>query len=315
MIIRTCSVVAIVIFLAASVSEAADPGVFSPFRFMGDIGASLAQRFDVDVPRLRTGLTAEVGYAIPNVVRTELTCDVENVVQDYPSGGLWLGLRGDVGFTDRTAAWAGGTWMIPQHFEADEESLRFVEWRRANRKWDVHTQWYTLDGAFTYAVYPTLKAVGGLRFDSFTAFCSDPYSATPDVSSGSGDEADTTITTYTPFVGFLVDYGSTLRAGAIGFPRVPGRATHKETFGGKLRWEARSDLADSYFVEAFCEWRTDFPGGSLGLFGKWNYIHGTSFFYVESLGSYTDDFTLKLTFDRQNWILGGLVSFDLPRVF
>jgi hypothetical protein len=119
-----------------------------------------------------------------------------------------------------------------------------------------------------------------------------------------------------PYVGLLAKYGKAVRAGVLGFPYVPGHIRYGETLGGlEPRIKVSGPISKSYFFEAFAECGAELMGAKMGFFAKWTYVHckaGTDAAAedphpVNPENRYD---SVDVTFDRRNWIVGGVVGLD-----
>ncbi len=227
----------------------------------------------------------------------------------FPLRGLWLGAGASIEFSDGVGAMVGGSYLVPADGSSEEVYNDGVGGSR--RSWSSTTQWWTLEGAGTYAFTGTTVAVGGLRYDSFRLDFQDPYNATIATSRPS-DEADVTIEGYLPFVGMTAvhDVNPTyLRAGVIGFPVVLGHVDYKQTFGGiPARLEGSGDFNAGYFFEAFAEYSRTVSSATVGVFARWSMVHAEADADLDATGLASD--TFRFTLDRRVWILGGSIGFD-----
>jgi len=204
--------------------------------------------------------------------------------------------------------------LVPFPGQSDSAGGWFPGWPDNQRTWSAGVQWYTLDGRVVYSLSKNFSAVFGFRFDSFSVNFSDPS----DIAGNPGfpsDEADLAVTGYIPYSGWTLSYGSALKLSVIGTTYVPASAVYKETFGWNERWEGSGDFNTGYFAEVAGEYGTNFMGGHIGFFAGWTCLHGTAPFHVVVRGDPSNDFTLSLSVDRQNWIFGGKFSIDLKSPF
>ncbi len=263
-------------------------------------------------PLQRGGLTFDVGYLGTNhIVGTSETQalpivpGVRRIQLRYNLDGMWLALWANSRLGDCLGLYARGSWLAPFNHRAEEVYSGGVVVFSTSRTWVTNTRWYNLDVGGTFSCYGGMDIVGGFRFDSFSTNFSDAADAVGFVSLNT-DTADSTLKSYIPYVGLMVNQGPRLRVGLIGFPYVPGDLTYHETTAGTIRTETNGSLRNSYFLEAFAEYARDLMGGSLGVFGTWSYLATRSnVTAVAKLGGVTLN-TQPYGFDlrRQSYILG-----------
>jgi hypothetical protein len=224
---------------------------------------------------------------------------------EYPVDGLWLAVSAYRPVGDGFGIFARGSWLVPSHNQADHTYLLTIG-TVESRRWRTKVQWYNADIAGTYSPHGALTAIGGFRFDSFdTTFHDRDVEAVDELPT---DVHDLTVTAYIPYVGMMVNQGSALKVGLIGFPYVPGNIKNNRTYGSAvLRHEATGSLRTSYFLEAFAEYGGQLMGGYVGIFGIWTFFHGNSVLDVTRIvgGGGTTSGQYQFSMNRQNWILGG----------
>ena len=221
-------------------------------------------------------LTFDVGYLGTNrIVGTSeaqalpILPGVRRIQLRYNLDGMWLALSANSRLGDCLGLYARGSWLAPFNHRAEEVYSGGVVVFSTRRTWATNTQWYTLDVGGTFSCHGGMDVIGGFRFDSFSTNFSDAADAVGFVSLNT-DTADSTLKSYIPYVGLMVNQCPRLRVGLIGFPYVPGNLTYHETTAGTIRTETNGNLRNSYFLEAFAEYARDLMGGSIGVFGTWS---------------------------------------------
>lgn len=308
---------ALLITLAILVAEWA-PGLVWAQGFMGQPGvmcqpaceSPCESGFGAGVPRFYGGYLdssdlASYGFDTDGVGVGGITA----LDHSFPLRGLWLGAGGTIELGDGLGAMVGGSYLVPADGSSEEVYNDGVGDLR--RSWESSVQWWTLEGAGTYAFLGTTVAMAGFRYDSFRLDFHDPEDATFATSRPS-DEADVTIQGYLPFVGMMAVHDvnpSYVRAGLIGFPVVLGHVDYKQTFGGiPARLEGSGDFNAGYFVEAFAEYSRTVSSATVGVFARWSMIHAEADADLDATGFGSD--TFRFTMDRRVWILGGSIGYD-----
>jgi hypothetical protein len=263
-------------------------------------------------PSQGCGLTFDVGYLGTNHIKgtsetqaLPIVPGVRRIQIQYNLDGIWLALSANSRLGDCLGLYARGAFLAPFNHRAEEVYSGGVVVFSTSRTWATSTQWYDLDVGGTFSCYGGTELIGGFRFDSFSTNLSDAADAVGFVSLNT-DTADSTIRSYIPYVGLMVNQGNRLRVSLIGFPYVPGDLTYHETTAGTIRTETTGSLRNSYFLEASAEYGRDLMGGSFGLFGTWSYLSVRSNqTAVAKVGGVTLN-TQPYRFDlcRQSYILG-----------
>jgi len=244
-----------------------------------------------------------------------------NLRHQFPVKGVWLALYGRGAVTDQLGFYAGGTWLVPTNNGRTDATYTYMPFfpvaAQTTRNWSILHQWYTLEGGATYSLYGAFAVIGGFRFDSLTTNITDPEDDVVLLGQKT-DEADFRFTAYIPYVGVALSYAPSVRLGVIGFPWFAGNGKYDETFFvfAPSRAEARWNFRTSQFLEIYADYSRDLYGGSLGIFGKWTWLHSegtaTAGAVPAALGVLPVDF--RVSIDRQIWIFGGrfAVNFTSP---
>ncbi len=236
---------------------------------------------------------------------------IANFRQDFTMRGIWLELMVPVALSDGLGIALGGAHLFP--FQDRSREVYNTGVLAAMRNWATDTQWWNLQVAGTYQVFPSVTAVAGFRWDSFMANFTDSQDIIG-IAGLNTDRADVTFSGYIPFFGLLfqtsVSYGSVLTAGVTGFPAMWASFDYKETFGGAgTRFEASGATAAGHFIEAFGEYMLLMNNLAAGAFVKFSSIHGTdSSVTLSSLGGVVGDADFSFDIDRRNWIFGAKAS-------
>ena len=251
---------------------------------------------------------------------------LRKLTQRYDNRGVWFGVADTVTLTDRLGFMASGWYLVPsntvsqQVFNDGDGSYPLF-----GRSWNTNSQWWFVDGLFAFGPCcgPATLLVG-LRYDYFTTRFQDPPfaqiappPAPPVVISGNfGDEADVTSQAWIPLIGVQVAYegaNSKLAVRAVGFPTTLGSVKYSETILVTNRVEATGTYNNGSFLEVFAEYSRKFGGADVGVFGRWNNLHGNSDLSVDLLPAGGSQ-TFKLGLSRTSWTLGGSfnLSFNTP---
>lgn len=264
----------------------------------------------VSDPELSGSVAFNIGYLSTNRgAAFELTADqlvgiVSSVRHVFPVDGVWLALSANGRVGNGVGIYARGSWLVPSNRQSDR-TLVFGGFPEPGT-WCTKVQWYNADIAGTYSPYGALTAIGGFRFDSFEIKFHDRDLVDPD--DLATDETNVTIASYIPYVGLMLNQGSALKVGMIGFPYVPGDVKYDHRWGtAVIRHDARGSFGTSLFLEAFGEYWRQLMGGQVGIFGIWTYLHGSSDLDVTRTvggGAPTPGY-YRFATDRQSWIIGG----------
>jgi hypothetical protein len=202
--------------------------------------------------------------------------------------------------------------------------------RRQSREWNGKTQWWNAEVGADFPLTDAFLMLAGFRYDSLQTHFSDPTSMLNASGNRRGfpsDEADVTINCYIPYVGIRSEFGSansSVKAGFIGTPWMPGDMDYKNTLVGERRrirppllkrFEAAESFESGYFLEIFGEYAVRIAGFTAGLFGKYNLIHAETA-PQKSLNTSGDGLRIldeepfSFSLYRDLWIVGGNVSMD-----
>ena len=249
---------------------------------------------------------------------------LRKLTQRYDNRGVWFGVADTVTLTDRLGFMAAGWYLVPsntvsqQVFNDGDGSYPLF-----GRSWNTNSQWWFVDGIFAFGPCcgPATLLVG-LRYDYFTTRFQDPPFAqiapppAPPQTAPIGDEADVTSQAWIPLIGVQVAYegaSSKLAVRAVGFPTTLGSVKYSETILVTNRVEATGTYNNGSFLEVFAEYSRKFGGADVGVFGRWNNLHGNSDLSVDLLPAGVSQ-TFKLGLSRTSWTLGGSfnLSFNTP---
>lgn len=278
-------------------------------------------------PKLGGGLDFLVGYLDTNrSLVTELSAQGDDFAgllslrRSYPVRGLWLALLAHGSLNENVGVFARGSWLVAQRVRPQHELYTLQGEENIDpggSDWTAKPQWYNVDAGLLYTfsscgVAGNASFIGGFRFDSLdTTFTRSQNFF--NIAGLPGDNSDLGVTSYIPYVGLMMQQGPAVKVGLIGFPYVPGTVKYKETVGDAepvaSRFSYSGNFRNSYFLEAFAEYGASIPGGSIGIFGIWSYLHARSDVSVSGdwvgLGNLVQSQSFDFNYDRQNWIFGG----------
>jgi|SRR5271157_1857704 len=244
--------------------------------------------------------------------------DLGSIRNSYGLRGVWLGVAAQPNLIDRVGLLADFWILIPSNRSSDE-NFSVTEGFSGGKTWGTNTDWWFVDGALSYDICGLGKLIGGFRYDRFATNFKDPGNFSGALGTPS-DTGDVTINCYIPFVGLQADLGSPgvneLMFRVIGFPWVGGDVKYHDSIGNfavleQDRIELSQGVNKGYFLEAFAEYgRTVYGSGRIGVFGRWNIIHGNAkridisdvLAGIPAVGGY------QFAFDRQSWTFGGSFS-------
>ncbi len=257
-----------------------------------------------------------VGW-MENSQGTAFTVDPDDVAfnsiqHNYPTRGLWLGLTESIRTGDWLSFMASGWLLVPSTVNSRETYPPSP----FGVTWDVDPQWGYVDGIFAGSPCSGLNLLAGLRYDYYTARFKNPFEPIVFVGSNDGDIADVTSQSWIFLLGTQCSYAGSwgnLVVRAVGFPALLGNVNYSQTLFTGERLQAKGNWKNGYFLEFFGEYSKRFGLGTVGLFGRWNLIHGQSDVTFEDLvpppfPSIVN--TRNLTLNRSAWTLGGSFSLD-----
>jgi hypothetical protein len=237
----------------------------------------------------------------------------------YPNRGLWVGMTGATHIADRLGILLSGWYLVPSNRSAEEVARN----GGGGKSWETKNKWYWLEAALNVD-FSAGSVVGGLRYDYNTTSFSNPFNVWG-FNPSNAPEADFTFDTFIPFLGVQTGFSNSngnLAVRVIGFPALFGTVKYQETnlaFAGPnfARIEGSGNYRNGYFLEVFAEYSRRMMGsGQIGVFGRWNAMHGESVFDLEGAlpGSAPSTASTNLALDRQNWTFGANFSleFNLP---
>jgi len=299
----------VIVVWASLVTQVWAQGISQPsVHVLGSDGSSTSLKFDI-------------GYlTYKNPVVREITCDAHQTRLEFPLQGLWPAAVATRTVSDRLEFVGKGTWLVPFRGQASEALGHFVPppWPKATRSWSTHPQWYTIDGAVRYSLSSALSGIAGFRLDAFGVGFRNPADITGSAALLPSDEADCACTSYIPYVGLMVNYGSAFTVSLIGTPRLAGVSEFRETFGADTRWDGKGSLNRGYFLEFCTEYGANVSTGRLALMLKWTALYTSAPLHVDvfSTGnpfvhsSPKEPFSLPFALDRRNWIIGASYSME-----
>lgn len=226
----------------------------------------------------------------------------------YPLRGMWLGLAETVTLRDRVDATFSAWVLVPSNTRTSELEgpdtgvLLPFEWERTS------PNWYFLDGLLAYRFAGGLTGLAGFRYEYLTTHY---RKLNPPVSD---DSADVKINHYIPLFGVqwrYADSGTTLLFRSVGFPVVFGSFRLTELFALDP-FDLKGNYHSGYFMEVFSEYSRRCGSLDVGIFGRWNLLHGRA----NSNAGFpeTGSSTFGLGLQRTSWTFGGSFSlaFNLP---
>jgi hypothetical protein len=292
--------------------------------------------------------TIYIGWLTPNKATTfslgnsaSNTFNIRSLEQTLNVQGVWtellipiktsspLGLLLDVGY------------LFPSNSQSGE-NYNLNSSGVASRTWNTSSQLANLSVAVTYHFLPSITTVVGFRYESFMTnfaeyenFIENSLRFNPKALGGT----DFTFSGYIPFFGAVVDtspgYGTSLKAGIIGLPALPGSFVYREVLNSTSNYnapsgsewngmKASSEFSSGYFLEAFGQVSTPINWwGQVGAFVKYSGIYGRATTDVNTSIATTrrtspgqpDSFDpvsyhnqADATFQRSSWIFGGTIS-------
>ncbi len=247
--------------------------------------------------------------------------DLASIVNTYPIRGLWLGVAAQANVTERIGVLADYWAIIPSN-QPSNETYTILGPLPGSKIWNVtNTDWWFVDGALSYDTCALGKVLAGFRYDRFATNFKDPGNFVGALGLSS-DTGDVTINCYLPFVGLQVDQGvsgqSHLMFRIVGFPWVGGDVKYHDSIGNfTVLSQDRIELAKganrAYFFEALAEYEQGvFGRGQIGVFAKWNTLHGSA--HRIPISDVLDGEVLtgqyRFTFQRQCWTVGGSLTLN-----
>jgi hypothetical protein len=248
------------------------------------------------------------------------TNSVIGLRQQFDLQGIWTELMVPVKGCGPAGLVLGWAYLFPLD-RTSHETQTFSVAGTATRTWTADPQWWYLQGALTYDVYPMATVIAGFRYDSFQTNFYDPSvrAADPTVPN---DTANVTINGYIPFFGVAISNvaprtGLDIEIGAIGFPTVMGSVNYVETVGSGIQirntlapgFTGYNEFDKGYFLEAFAEFGVPLMyGWQAGAFMKYTTLNASTTVDVGERNGQIDNTDFECTFDRRSWVIGGRVS-------
>jgi hypothetical protein len=307
-----------------------------PGNFFGSPGA---YRGDYGSPWLDP-LSFYVGWGT-DVVNPRFTFDsggggVSSLSHRWPLRGLWLGVGEKLNVSERCGINVEAWWLIPSTAVGTEESVVgitqfivtdfpagfFITTPAAVAvNWNTRPDWWYIDGRLACSCAGrNFNVLAGFRYDHFSTRFEFPFSPTTGFAFDPNNQADITVNSYIPYVGFeysCMGAGSGLCMRLIGFPWVPADVVHSETgeAGAGLRATSTGNFnSGRYFIEFFGEYsRTVFGGAGIGAWFRWQDLSGRGPITttINPGGLAISD---AFVFDRNTVAFGGkaTLNFNLP---
>jgi hypothetical protein len=247
----------------------------------------------------------------------------------WPLAGVWFGLEEKVNVTPNCSLVLDGWLLVPttrKGGEPEEVTRSFLvpigtsgtfatvtTTAIGGREWDTDPDWWYVDAMGICGCSRGFGLVGGFRYDHFSTRFKNPQD-TIVIPSTPEDRADITVNAYLPYVGFQYNQGGpsgNINVRLIGFPYAPADVSHRETGEAGTGTIVRSvgTFKDSYFLELFADAnRNVFGSASLGVFFRWNWLHGRANLHSEVQPGHqasTDD---SAHFDRNTVTVGGSLT-------
>ncbi|MFH0959906.1 MAG: hypothetical protein V1897_14520 [Pseudomonadota bacterium] len=264
------------------------------------------------VPRLSVGYMFPAG---PTTLKKDIKSTNENhlkkLTQSYNLEGLWT----EFAFPFRTPWPLGfeicGAYLFSSN-NRSEETYTTVGNVAGSRSWRTSTQMWYFQMLATYQITSSLSGILGFRYDSFMTKFSEPEDMSGDTSLPS-QTADLSVTLDVPFIGMAYSrrfmYGSTINAGIIGLPTLPGDLYYRGVgrSSDNKAFLMSKELNSGYFLESWTGLLLPLtPWIQVGGFLKYSGVYG------KTLGILSDSnksqYETEATFDRDNWIVAGFVS-------
>lgn len=285
----------------------------------GTLGCG-ANGLKIAAPKFYLGMMADGGGTTLDLGHAFFPKLFDNTAHNYNNQGLWLGVSQLMGLNSGLCFNASGWYLIPSNTESDETFN--VDVNNLNNRWKTDTHWWFVDGVLSLNAPAGFSFLAGLRYEQYTTRFSDPERA-----SGIGiltrwATADVISESWIPLIGAEMRSPGSLGGvvfRVIGFPTLLGSLKYNETQPNIVpvsRLEASGSWSKGYFVEIFSEYSKRLGFGDVGLFAKWNVLHGQS----ESTVDYSNNHRVPtheqhdLTLSRSWWTLGGsfTMDFSLP---
>lgn len=261
----------------------------------------------MDDPKGVTAKFTPEGTPIPTLAA------VNEIRQEYPVRGLWLGLTQSVPLGENLAVVASGWYLIPSD-RRSTETFNFTGFA-SSFDWSSKSQWWFVDGLLAFGGGNT-QLLAGFRYDYFTTKFSDP--SPPLFVVFPNDTADVRSEGFIPLVGLQyaqASGNSNLLFRIVGVPTLLGNFRYRQSaINTVASLEGKGNYNGGYFLEAFGQYGWNMGGmGNIGVFGRYNVTGGhsvVSFDLLPGLGS--ADYRLGL--NRYTWTLGAefALNFSIP---
>lgn len=217
--------------------------------------------------------------------------------QGYRNSGLWLGAAKTLYPLEYFGFIASGWYLIPAN-QVSTDRIGQVDGNFSSLTRSTRTEWWYADGLFAVGPQSGTTLLAGLRYDSFT------------VRLGDTEQGDFISHAWIPLVGFqfyTCRGANNLLMRLVGFPTVGGDLRYKESGPAIARDLSGNYGSGSYFLEIFSEYTRKSGAANIGIFGRWNLIHGQTELTESFLG-----FTPRSSFgfNRHGWTVGGTLSID-----
>jgi hypothetical protein len=238
---------------------------------------------------------------------------VNEISQQYPVRGLWLGLTQSVPLSENLAIVGSGWYLIPSDRRSTEAFN--LPGFTLTYDWGSKSQWWFVDGLLAYGG-GNVQLLAGFRYDYFTTKFSDP--SPPFFVVGFNDTADVKSEGFIPLFG--VQYAqaggnSNLLFRIVGVPTLLGNISYRQSvINTAASLEGKGNYNGGYFLEAFAQYGWSLGGmGNMGVFGRYNVTGGHSVLSFDLLPlAQSADYRLGL--NRYTWTFGGEFSlnFSIP---
>ncbi len=284
-------------------------------------------------------LSFYVGWGT-DVINPRFTFDsggaaVSSLSHRWPLRGLWLGVAEKLNVSEKCGINVEAWWLIPSTAVGTEESQvgitqvvgqdppRFVTIPTAvSVNWNTRPDWWYIDGRLACSCGGrNFQYLVGFRYDHFSTRFEFPFNPTTGFVFDPSNQADITVNSYIPYVGFEYSCmgggtgGLCLRF--IGFPWVPADVQHNETgeVGAGARGTSTANFnSGRYFLEFFGEYsRTIVGGAGIGAWFRWQDLSGRGPINTTiSPGGFS--VSDAFVFDRNTVAFGGkaTLNFNLP---
>ncbi len=257
---------------------------------------------------------------------------IQALKQTLNTQGIWTELFVPVKTSGLLGLDVGAGYLFPSN--SDSEERYNLASGSAGRNWRTSSQLWNAQVAITYDVYSSIIAVFGFRYQSFMINFmeyKDPFPNSLVFNELSLAGTNFSFGGYIPYLGARIERtlanAYTIRAGAIGFPALPGSFLYREvvTDSSHLQdgWrgngvKSSNEFMSGYFLEALAEVAIPVSWwGQAGAFVKFSSVYGKTSMNLTntvSRGVTSNPSTIYVhndagfTFDQSILVVGGSLS-------